>query len=153
MQLVRPHLEYAVQAWSPWLKKDIELLESVQRRATKMIQGFRDLSYEERIRRLHLTTLEERRRRGDNIEMFKILKGLECVDPSHFFELAGANTRTRGHALKLRKRHSRLDSRKFFFSNRAVDSFNALPPRAALCNTVLNFKKTITSGERASDRL
>ena len=43
--LVRPHLEYAMQAWSSWLRRDIDLLESVQRRATKMIAGFHDLTY------------------------------------------------------------------------------------------------------------
>ena len=148
IQLVRPHLEYAVQAWSPWLKKDIELLESVQRRATRMITGFGELSYKERLGRLNLTTLEERRSRGDRIEAFKILKGLEDVEAERFFNLA-ADTRTRGHSLKIRKPHARLDVRKFFFSHRVVDGFNAISPRAAQCNSVLDFKKATTEGERA----
>ena len=47
--LMRPHLEYRAPAWNLYLKKDIEALEKVQRRATKMIRGFRDLSYEKRL--------------------------------------------------------------------------------------------------------
>ena len=57
--LVRPHLEYCIQAWNPHLKKGIELLERVQHRATKMIKGLRELSYEERLKRCRLTTLEK----------------------------------------------------------------------------------------------
>ena len=64
-QLVRPHLEYAIQAWSPWLCKDKQLIEKVQRRAPKMIQGMCDLSYEEWLESTGLTTLEVRRARGD----------------------------------------------------------------------------------------
>ena len=66
--MMRPKLEYCVQAWSPNLLKDIELLERVQRRATKMIDGYRQLSYEERLRKRGLTTLVEIRVRGDLIE-------------------------------------------------------------------------------------
>jgi len=55
---VRPHLEYCVQAWSPHFRKDIDCLEQVQNRATQLVSGFKNLSYEDRLRTLKLTTLE-----------------------------------------------------------------------------------------------
>ena len=68
---VRPHLEYAVAVWSPHLKKHIDLVEKVQMRATKLVDGFGKLTYQERLERLKLPTLVYRRLRGDVIEIYK----------------------------------------------------------------------------------
>ena len=109
--LVRPKLEYCVQVWRPYLLKDIDKIERVQHRATKIIEECRGLCYEERLRVTGLMTLEDRRIRGDMIEVFKILKGVNKNDSGSWFQLVN-NNRTRGHSLKIAKKRSRLDIRK-----------------------------------------
>ena len=135
---VRPHLEYAVQAWSPHLRKDIEAIEKVQRRATKLPRELKELSYEERCKQLGITTLEERRQRGDMIEVFKIMKGIENIDANKFFQ-RNLNTR-RGHDYSIYKKQCSKDIRKYFFSQRIVNTWNKLPNSVVRAKTVNDFK-------------
>ena len=78
--LVRPHLEYDVQAWNPHLEKDIIKIEKVQRRASKIPQGFGNLSYEERLIRMNITSNRDRMVRGDLIKMYKVIRGLNEIE-------------------------------------------------------------------------
>jgi len=140
---VRPHLEYCVQARSPYFKKDIECLEQVQRRATKLIKGFKNLSYENRLKRLKLTTLEKRRLRGDPIETFKIITGKEKVDKHEFFEISNNSHNLRGHQYKISVKRKRLTVRSAFFSQRVVNSWNWLPKAVVNATSINSFKNRL----------
>ena len=89
------------------------MLEKIQRRATKLIPGLRDLRYEERLKECGLTTLETRTLRGDQIEVFKILNGYENIDSNIFLNLIKESKITRGHNYTLVEKQSRLDVRKY----------------------------------------
>ena len=115
---VRPILEHAVVVWCPYFQKDIALLERVQRRATKIPSALKHLTYEERLKALGLTTLEERRDRGCLIEVFKILhKHYTC---NIIFFRPNRNQQLRGHLLKMKVQLSHRLSREFFFTNRVI---------------------------------
>ena len=142
--IVRPHLEYCIYAWKPYRKKNIDKLERIQRRATKMIPELRDLSYKSRLLQCCLTTLEARRLRGDQIEMFKIVNGYENVDRNTgmFFKLK-EGSRTRGHKAALVKELCSLDMRKYSFSQRVINEWNKLPNDCFNASIVNMFKNRI----------
>ena len=136
--VVRPHLDYCVQAWRPHFMKDISRLEKVQRRMTKMVTGCGEMSYEERLVSLGLMTFEMRMKRADMIEVYKIMSGKEKTDESIFFERSKLGTR--GHSMKLRKRGFESDVGKFSFANRVVDEWNGLSQHVVEAESLGVFK-------------
>ena len=140
--LVRPLLEYCVQIWLPNKQGDIKLLEGVQRRATKIVPTLKHLPYEERLKRLNLTTLEERRLRGDMIETYKLLTKKEDIDPNRFF----TKVEIRGdpelrHNMRLFKPRFNKDIRKHCLVNRVIDNWNLLDKEVVEVDKTSTFKK------------
>ena len=139
---VRPLLEYCVQAWSPTYDKDSWLLERVQKRATKMINGLSNLEYEDRLKALNMFSLKYRRLRGDLIEVFKFVNGQHVGYLKGMFEF-NTELRGRGREHKLVIKHSRTRLRQSFFSRRVVGQWNDLPGNVKSAPSLVSFKAQV----------
>ena len=140
--IVRPHLEYGAVIWNPHLKKLINQIENVQRRATKFIPGFGNLTYKERLISLGLPTLVYRRYRGDMIELYKLSHNMYDPEVSKDF-LNFTVSRARGHRFNLRKQDYKTDLKKFSFRHRTVDQWNNLPERVVEAASLNAFKNNL----------
>ena len=140
--LVRPHLEYCNQIWHPYLQKHIAALENVQRRATRMIPGNKNLNYQERLTKLKLPSLAYRRMRGDLIEIYKITTGK--YDNSVSNSLFTFNNRTsRNHRLKLKIHRPYTNLRKNSFTLRSITTWNKLPESIVLSESTKIFESKL----------
>ena len=118
-------------------------MEKVQERATKLVSGMKNLSYSERLDKLNLYSLERRRLRGDLIEICMIMTGKEGISCQQFVQQARDCYGLRGHSLKLYVNRSRLNCRKYFFSQRSVGEWNRLPQQVVDAPSVNAFKNRL----------
>ena len=140
---VRPLLEFAAPVWNPHHQKDIDKLEKVQRRATKLAPGLKKFEYAKRLKILDLTSLFERRIRGDLIQMYKICKGFDKVIWYSPFKFNNNESNTRGHTFKFNRDNFNINFRYNFFINRISNAWNNLPTEILNTNNVDIFKEKL----------
>ena len=146
---MRPHLEFASPAWSPWHAKDIDKLENVQRKFVRNVAGLQSTSYESKLIELNLLSLEDRRLYLDLMEVYKIIYGHVRISRDKIFELTGDTERRHTRGTDCPKniviKRSNLEIRRNFFSNRAAKSWNELPDDLKLCSKMSLFKSNLKS--------
>lgn len=141
-QYVRPHLEFCTQAWSPWYEEDKALLEKVQQRAIRMVSGLRAHTYDERLKELNLTTLEERRHQADMAMVHRIMHGHGGLDPGTWFEESSIHRSTRSTAdpMNIKVKSGRLELRRQFFSVRVINDWNKIPEELKRMESAARFR-------------
>ena len=138
---VRPHLEFAIQAWSPYLSKDKAVIEKVQHRATKIPHVLKSLSYEKRCEAWNITSLDIRRTRGDLIQKFKLEKQ---IDDAHWHIKPTSIPPRAGHRKRFHRKIVRSClPRHNFFKNRVVNQWNELADYAVEATTMNEFKSRL----------
>ena len=142
--IIRPRLEYAGVVWTPHKKKHIRKLERLQKMATRMVPELKGMAYEERLKAMDLPTLEQRRERGDLIQVYKLINGIDQVDNENLILREEDDIRsTRSHSKKLRKGRCLRDVKKFSFPQRCVETWNSLSEEVVSATSVHNFKEKL----------
>ena len=147
---VRPILEYGIPIWFPYLRKHEKEIEQIQRRATKMIKGFKTLNYSERLHKLKLPTLYYRRRRCDLIQTFRIIKDFDHIQSDSFFELNQGITR-KNHIYKLNKPRCKTSQKMHSFSHRIINDWNGLPRSVGEIDSINAFKSLLEDHWKNAD--
>ena len=141
--LIRPILEYGNTVWYNGLKKSKEKIENVQRKLTKHIKGLRDISYEKRLEKIKLPSMEYRQIRGDLIQVYKIAHSFyDPITTKSLFEFS-KNDRLRGHNFKILKQRANKSKYSHFFTNRVVNRWNKLPSMIVNATSINNFKNQL----------
>jgi len=140
--LVRPHLEYGNAIWHPLFKKQSIAVERVQRRGTKFLANLKNLTYVERLKEVNLPSLKFRRLRGDLIQTFKIVNGVDKLDTNTFFQFTSYD-KTRNSTNKIYINRYRTNLRKNCFSNRIAPYWNKLPTHVKNAKDVNHFKNLL----------
>lgn len=136
--LIRSHLDYGNLVYYPSTKKNKQIIENAQRRATRIVPELRGLNYEQRLKELNLTTLDYRRKRYDLIQTFRIIRNEDDIKSSVFFKLSESDLR--GHPYKLVKPRANKSTRLNSFSHRVVSAWNNLPAEIVCAKDTVNFK-------------
>ena len=149
---VRPRLEFGVAAWNPWTEADIQCLEAVQKRLIRLLSDVAGENYEEKLQMAGLTTLKDRRERGDAIEVFKTLKRMNNINAERWFKVVGEDARPlRSNTLvdegaEVRKENvleierCSLEIGKNFFVVRAAKVWNEVPEEVKKATSLNGFK-------------
>ena len=141
LTFIRPLLEFAIPVWSPYLINDCDAIERVQHRATKLVTSISNLNYENRLSALGITTLTERRKRGNLIQLYKFMHGIDEIQSNNNFPLVKNNLR--GHSFKYYKEIARRSQREQFFYNRTAKLWNSLPSEIVNAQSVNGFKASL----------
>ena len=157
--IVRPHLKYATPVWSPHSSTDINRIEALQRRATRLVTSLCDKTYTERLKELKLPTLEYRRVRQDLLLLWSITTENICLDqntycytcPEKMMLQRSLSTRTRGNSLKYQIQHHQ-SHRSHFFSSRVIPLWNKLQEKTVTAKNINTFKTYIATDPSMPDK-
>ena len=151
--MIRPKLEYAEVVWYPHKKKHSLKLERIQIIATKMVPELEDLSYKERLKEMHLTTLKKRRERDDLITIYKLMNNLEETNREDLILRRKREARNfRGHKKILHKGICLKDTKKYNFPQRSIDTWNGLKKEVIMAKNVHQLKEKLDK-YRYGDRI